>query len=85
MISIAEQCTNRLSLGRDLQIGPGFIIRERKEDTRTTIIYLDANGKKTTRAAIAKHYGVSCRLVYDCYLANKSNWKKTHKALKARL
>lgn len=85
MISIAEQCTNRLSLGRDLQIGPGFIIRERKEDTRPTIIYLDAKGRKTTRAAIAKHYGVSYRCVSDFYLRNNQDWCKTHKALKARL
>lgn len=85
MISIAEQCTNRLSLGRDLQTGPGFIIRERKVDTRPTIIYLDAKGKKTTRAAIANHYGVSYRCVSDFYLRNNQDWTKTHKALKERL
>ena len=83
MISIAEQCTNRLSLGRDLQAGPGFIIRERMRETSPIIKYLCINGKKTTRAAIAAKYKVSTKCVSDTYTRNGCNWKKTHKVLKA--
>jgi hypothetical protein len=36
MITIAQQCIERLSIGRALHIGPGFVIRERPIRDRPT-------------------------------------------------
>jgi hypothetical protein len=85
MITIAEHCIDRLSIGRALLIGPGFIIRERPIRDRPTIKYPCINGNKTTRAAIAKAYRVSNKCVSDHYNRNGSDWAKTHKQLGARL
>jgi hypothetical protein len=85
MITIAQHCIERLSIGRALHIGPGFVIRERPIRDRPTIKYLSINGKKTTRAEIARRYKVSNKCVSDHYTRNGSDWAKTYKELGARL
>ena len=85
MITIAQQCVERLTIGRELHTGPGFIIRERPMRDRPTITYRCINGNKTTRAAIARKYKVSNKCVSDHYTRNGSDWAKTYKELGARL
>jgi hypothetical protein len=84
MITIADQCSARLSIGRALFTAPAFVIRERPIRNRPTITYLDAKGNKTTRAALAAHYGVSNKCINDWHNKSGLDWVKTHKGLKSK-
>jgi hypothetical protein len=85
MITIAQHCIKRLSIGRALHIGPGFVIRERPAQDRPTIKYLCINGNKTTCSKIASIFNTSNKYISDCYTRNGSDWAKTYKELGARL
>tara|TARA_R110000850_G_scaffold91270_15_gene193862 strand:- start:93 stop:347 length:255 start_codon:yes stop_codon:yes gene_type:complete len=82
MTSIADHCIKRIDLGRELRIGPGFVIRERPVRDVPVIIYLDSNGKKTTRAAIAREYNVTDKCVNEVYTRNDNDWLETHEELR---
>jgi hypothetical protein len=84
MITIAEHCIDRLSIGRALLIGSGFVIRERPIRDRPTITYLDSSGNRTTWAAIAEFYGVSNKCVNDWHNRSGLDWALTHRELGAK-
>jgi hypothetical protein len=85
MITIAQQCVERLTIGRELLASPEIVIRERPSQNRPTITYLDESGNKTTRAAIASHYGVSNKCINDWHNKSELDWAKTHKGLRGKL
>jgi hypothetical protein len=84
MITIAEHCLDRLPINRELLTIPVFVIRERPEQNRPTITYLDSLGNKTTRAAIALSYGVSNKCVNDWHNKSGVDWALTHRELKSK-
>ena len=83
--TIAEQCANRLMLGRDLKVGPGFKFKEKKVHSVPRIKYFSKTGEPVTRKSIADHYGVCPKHVANVFTRNKFDYKKAHKELESRL
>lgn len=84
-MSIAEECKKRLGLGRDLQVGSGFIMPEKSGLYKKPIKYLDENGNPIKLRTIALKYRVHPKTVRNVFVRNNLDYIAANKELGARL
>jgi len=70
--SIAASCLNRLELGRELKVAPGYCI---KKNSRTyhCFDYSDIMGNPCKRVDLANLYGVAGKTISSAYERNNGN------------
>ena len=83
-ISLAEACLNRESIGRELEIAPGYSIKKSKR-TYLSFDYRDIIGNPCKRKDLSELYGSSEKLVSNTYKRHKGNFLTANIELKSKL
>ena len=84
LISLAEACLNRRSIGRELEIAPGYSIRKTKR-TYLSFEYRDIIGNPCKRKDLSGLYGSSEKLVSNTYKRHNGNFLTANIELMSRL
>ena len=80
LISLAEACLNRESIGRDLETGPAFTFKEAGRTYNKTI-YLDIDGNPVNRKVLIDQYNLSGRQVLNIFDRSNGDYIEAHKQL----
>lgn len=85
--TIAAMCIERLSIGRDLIVGPGYIAQlmgDIPKPPSRNAKYFDVMGNRVTRKSIANQYSVCCSHVKNVFKRNDYNYELAHKELREK-
>lgn len=84
LVSLAEACLKRESIGRELEIAPGYSIRKTKR-TYLSFEYRDIIGNPCKRKELSALYGTSESVVSDAYKKSEGNFLLANIKLMKRL
>ena len=80
LISLAEACLNRESIGRDLETGPGFKFAPDGREYNKRI-YFDKTGAIVDKSDLTEQYNLSGRQVLNIFDRAKGDYIEAHKEL----
>lgn len=85
MISIAEQCQERLELNRPLITGPAFLFKGKdtikKYEKYSKTSYKTESGEPTNRKDIMRQYDLTARHVYNIFTKLGDDYEEAHRQL----